>query len=136
MRAVDVLIIGGGPAGLAAGLVFARRGFHTLICERKRFPVDKVCGEGVLPTGVARLHSLGVAKHLPSADFHPFKGIFYRSQSGNRGARRFSRRRGLGNYQVSSFSGISYTLRRNRKPGNLRGEPGKNHREACRKDHR
>jgi len=60
----DVLIIGGGPAGLAASIVFAGAGLCTLLCEKKRFPVDKACGEGIMPTGVADLQKLGVSRHL------------------------------------------------------------------------
>ena len=60
MRTVDALIVGGGPAGLAAGIVLGRAGLNVLLCERQSFPIDKVCGEGLMPTGVRHLQQLGV----------------------------------------------------------------------------
>ncbi len=51
----DLLISGGGPAGLCAGIVLARQGLRTIVCEPRTYPIDKVCGQGVMPTGVADL---------------------------------------------------------------------------------
>ena len=74
---VDVLIIGAGPAGLSAGIVFARNGIRTIVCEQKTLPVDKVCGEGVMPTGLAHLQRLGVLKFLSPSEYIPFRGVRY-----------------------------------------------------------
>ncbi len=41
----DVIIIGGGPAGSAAGIYLSRNGFRTAIIERKTFPRETLCGE-------------------------------------------------------------------------------------------
>ena len=82
-REVDVLIVGAGPAGLSAGIVLAQEGLRTLICERGRLPVDKVCGEGIMPTGLADLERLGVKQHLTSEYIHPFRGIRYYSAGGH-----------------------------------------------------
>ncbi|MGZ3443859.1 MAG: NAD(P)/FAD-dependent oxidoreductase, partial [Polyangia bacterium] len=57
---VDVVIAGGGPAGCATALACARRGLEVLLVDRARFPRDKACGEGLLPTGVAALAELGL----------------------------------------------------------------------------
>ena len=44
--AIDVLVVGGGPAGMAVGISFGRAGLRTLVCERGSLPADKPCGEG------------------------------------------------------------------------------------------
>lgn len=79
---VDVLIVGGGPGGLAAGIVLARAGLRTLLCEKASFPVDKACGEGVMPTGWSHLQELGVAHFLHEEHYAPIAGIRYISPSG------------------------------------------------------
>ena len=89
LRQVDVIIIGGGPAGLAAAIVLARSGLHSIVCERQAYPVDKVCGEGIMPTGVAHLQQLGIAPHLPADAVQPFTGIQYHSIHGYSAAARF-----------------------------------------------
>jgi flavin-dependent dehydrogenase len=57
---VDVVIAGAGPAGCATALACARRGLEVLLLDRARFPRDKPCGEGLLPTGVGALAELGL----------------------------------------------------------------------------
>jgi len=79
---VDALIVGGGPAGLAAAIVLARAGLHTLLCEKRTFPVDKTCGEGVMPTGWSHLQQLGAAPFLDEQNSIPVAGIRYVSPSG------------------------------------------------------
>ena len=56
----DVIIIGGGPAGLFAGIVCARNNLKTLILEKKVYPIDKACGEGIMPSGIEYLRELGI----------------------------------------------------------------------------
>ncbi|MEU0524954.1 NAD(P)/FAD-dependent oxidoreductase [Streptomyces niveus] len=58
---IDVLIAGGGPAGLAAGIHAALAGLRAVVVEPRATPVDKACGEGIMPGGVAALSSMGVA---------------------------------------------------------------------------
>lgn len=72
---VEFAIVGGGPAGLAVAIEAARAGRSALVVERCGGPVDKACGEGVMPQGVARLGALGVA--LPGWGTHPIVGIRY-----------------------------------------------------------
>jgi flavin-dependent dehydrogenase len=45
---IDVLVIGGGPAGSTAGTLLARKGFSVTLLERERFPRFQV-GESLLP---------------------------------------------------------------------------------------
>ena len=56
----DVVIVGAGPAGTAAGIVLARAGARVRIVDRASFPRDKLCGDTVNPGTLARLHALGV----------------------------------------------------------------------------
>ena len=56
----DVIIIGGGPAGLFAGIICARNELKTLVLEKQTFPIDKACGEGIMPKGVDNLRKLGI----------------------------------------------------------------------------
>ncbi len=58
--AADVFVLGGGPAGLAAAIALRRRGFDVLLADAARPPIDKACGEGILPEGVAAAHELGI----------------------------------------------------------------------------
>lgn len=69
----DVFVIGGGPAGLAAAIAVRERGFRVLVADGAQPPIDKACGEGLLPNGRVALERLGI--HLASADAHPFRGI-------------------------------------------------------------
>lgn len=89
---VDAFIVGGGPAGLAAGIVLAQAGLSVLLCERRTFPIDKVCGEGLMPTGVAHLQQLGVAE----ARHFPFTGVRYIAPDGAHAAAAFAEGPGWG----------------------------------------
>ncbi len=69
----DVFVVGGGPAGLAAAIAARRRGFRAALADPGQPPIDKACGEGLMPDGVAALEELGVS--LGSAGAVPFRGI-------------------------------------------------------------
>lgn len=56
----DVLVIGGGPVGLVAALHARRRGLRVEVVEPRAQPVDKACGEGIMPAGIAHLAGLDV----------------------------------------------------------------------------
>jgi menaquinone-9 beta-reductase len=92
----DVLIIGGGPGGLAAGIVLAACNLQVLLCERRPLPADQLCGEGLLPGGVAALKQLGVTPYLRPGDYRPFTGIRYHSPQGRAAAADFREGPGWG----------------------------------------
>lgn len=71
----DLVVVGGGPAGLAVAIVAAQQGLSVLVLERRNFPPDKACGEGLLPPGVHALERLGVIPYLDRARARPFAGI-------------------------------------------------------------
>ncbi|MBI5159843.1 MAG: FAD-dependent monooxygenase [Micrococcales bacterium] len=57
---LDVLVVGGGPVGLATALHLAARGLRAEVLEPRPTPIDKACGEGLMPGAVAALARLGV----------------------------------------------------------------------------
>lgn len=69
------MVVGGGPAGLATAIALVQSGRRVLVCEKRLFPVDKVCGEGIMPVGLHHLEQLGVRELI--RDHAPFEGIHY-----------------------------------------------------------
>jgi geranylgeranyl reductase family protein len=60
----DVIVVGGGPAGASAAYWLASAGHRTLVVEKKRFPREKTCGDGLTPRAVRQLHDLGLGGRL------------------------------------------------------------------------
>ncbi|MDQ3312389.1 MAG: geranylgeranyl reductase family protein [Actinomycetota bacterium] len=77
---IDVLIVGGGPAGAAAGYWLATAGHRVAIVERKHYPREKTCGDGLTPRAVHQLEEMGLGD--PLAKFHRFDGL--RATAGGR----------------------------------------------------
>jgi hypothetical protein len=69
----DVFIVGGGPAGLATGIALRQRRLSVVVADLARPPIDKACGEGLMPQTVAELKGLGVA--LGPSQAVSFRGI-------------------------------------------------------------
>lgn len=57
---VDVLVVGAGPAGAAAGLAARRRGLDVLVVDKATFPRDKTCGDGLTTAALRFLEQLGI----------------------------------------------------------------------------
>ena len=72
-RETDVLIVGGGPAGLATALAVRQHGLRAVVIDSAAPPIDKACGEGLLPDSIATLAALGVT--LNPGRLFQFKGI-------------------------------------------------------------
>ena len=68
-----VLVIGGGPAGLAAAIAARMKGFDVTVADGAKPPIDKACGEGLMPSTMAALRELGVA--ICPGDGQVFRGI-------------------------------------------------------------
>lgn len=73
MSDTDVLVIGGGPAGAAAGYWLARHGHAVTILERKTFPREKTCGDGLTPRAVHQLNEMGLSAQLTR--YHRYNGL-------------------------------------------------------------
>jgi flavin-dependent dehydrogenase len=86
----DLLVVGGGPAGIVTALYARRAGLDVALAEPRRPPIDKACGEGLMPGAVAALNGLDV--HV---DGHPFAGIRYR-RAGHEATARFRNGTGRG----------------------------------------
>lgn len=69
----DVFVIGGGPAGLAAAIAARRKGFDVTLADGAEPPIDKPCGEGMMPETQAALRDLGV--ELTAREGYRFRGI-------------------------------------------------------------
>lgn len=69
----DVAVIGGGPAGLATAIEVGRQGLRAVVLDGQRPPIDKACGEGLLPDGIERLRRLGVM--IAPSERGLFRGI-------------------------------------------------------------
>ena len=79
MDSTDVFVIGGGPAGLAAAIAARQRGFRVVVADGAQPPIDKTCGEGLMPDGLASLERLGV--RAPVGNGFCFRGIRFLSKS-------------------------------------------------------
>jgi geranylgeranyl reductase family protein len=69
----DVLVVGGGPSGAAAAYWLAQDGHDVCIVERKTFPREKTCGDGLTPRAVKQLDDMGLSERLD--DFHQYQGL-------------------------------------------------------------
>lgn len=69
----DVFVVGGGPAGLAAAIAARQAGFRVTVADADQPPIEKACGEGLLPNSLGSLARLGV--RLDPRDGATFKGI-------------------------------------------------------------
>jgi flavin-dependent dehydrogenase len=78
----DLLVVGGGPVGLGTAIEAALAGLGVTLLERRGSPVDKACGEGLMPPARQALARLGV-----TPEGWPFNGIRYLTPAASAQAR-------------------------------------------------
>jgi menaquinone-9 beta-reductase len=69
----DVVVIGGGPSGSSCAYWLADAGWDVVLVEKKRFPRDKTCGDGLTPRAVRQLEDMGLGGAM--AGSHKFVGL-------------------------------------------------------------
>jgi flavin-dependent dehydrogenase len=77
LNSTDVFVIGGGPAGLAAAIAARQQGFRVTVADGAKPPIDKACGEALMPDAIKALERLGVT--VPAADACPLRGVRFLS---------------------------------------------------------
>lgn len=70
---VDAVVIGGGPAGIVGAIALRREGLQVVLADAVPPPIDKACGEGLMPDARAALDRLDVS--IPPTAGFPFRGI-------------------------------------------------------------
>lgn len=70
---IEVVIVGAGPAGIATAIAARKRGLQATVLDSRTPPIEKPCGEGILPQGVAALRALDI--HLPPKIAFLFRGM-------------------------------------------------------------
>jgi geranylgeranyl reductase family protein len=69
-RLWDVVIVGAGPAGATVACHLAAGQHRVLLLDRKKFPREKVCGDGLLPDALRCLDTIGIGEMVRAAG-HP-----------------------------------------------------------------
>jgi len=69
----DVLVVGGGPSGSSCAYWLAEAGWDVALVEKKVFPREKTCGDGLTPRSVRQIADMGIEGALAGA--HRFSGL-------------------------------------------------------------
>lgn len=81
----EVLIVGAGPAGIATAIAASQKGLRATVVDARKPPIDKPCGEGLLPEGVSALQHLGI--WLDSSVAFPIAGLRFSDDASSAGGR-------------------------------------------------
>ena len=100
-----ITVVGAGPVGLVSALIAARQGMDVQVLEqRRKLPLDKACGEGLMPGGVQILRDLGV--ELDPEGCSVFRGIRWVDSGGEVAEGRFPHGEGLGVRRLHLHRGL------------------------------
>jgi menaquinone-9 beta-reductase len=72
-NSTDVFVIGGGPAGLATAIAASQQGFRVTVADGAFPPIDKACGENLMPDAIPPLEQLGI--NFKEDECHPLQGV-------------------------------------------------------------
>jgi len=73
MKNPEVLVVGGGPGGSSAAYWLARSGRSVVLVEKKEYPREKTCGDGLTPRSIRQLMDMGFDFDVP--EFHRIRGL-------------------------------------------------------------
>jgi geranylgeranyl reductase family protein len=90
MRIFDIAIAGAGPAGCAAAITLARRGYAVALIDKEQFPREKLCGDFVSPINRPILRELGVEQEILARKHEKVRSFRMTSDSGERAEIAFS----------------------------------------------
>ncbi len=99
---IDLLIVGGGPIGLAAAIEARMAGLAVVVIEPREGAIDKACGEGLMPGALLALQRLSV-----DPDGHTLAGISYRA-GGHRADHSFRHHQGRGVRRTALHSALAH----------------------------
>ena len=69
----DVVVVGGGPGGAATAYWLAHRGLSVVMAEKKSYPREKACGDGLTPRAIKQLIDMGFDFDVPR--LHKITGL-------------------------------------------------------------
>jgi flavin-dependent dehydrogenase len=72
-NSTEVFVIGGGPAGLAAAIAARQQGFQVTVADGACPPIDKTCGEALMPDAILALEQLGI--RFTEEECHTLRGV-------------------------------------------------------------
>ncbi|HEY2118650.1 MAG TPA: NAD(P)/FAD-dependent oxidoreductase, partial [Candidatus Acidoferrum sp.] len=72
-KGADVFVVGGGPAGLVAAIAARQQGLSVMVADGAEYPIDKPCGEGLVPETQEALTQLNIK--IPESVGHFFRGV-------------------------------------------------------------
>ena len=70
----DVVIVGAGPSGSACAYWLSQAGWSVCLVEKKEFPREKTCGDGLTPRSVYQLQEMGLERDV-AANGHRYNGL-------------------------------------------------------------
>jgi len=82
-READVVVVGAGPAGIAAAAGFAERGARVLLLEAEPNAATRLAGEWLHPLAASHLQRLGLLTDLPAARHAEGRGFAFFSDDGS-----------------------------------------------------
>src|SRR5437773_9820569 len=95
VHAVDIVVVGAGPAGVSTAIHLARAGREVLLIDKATFPRDKCCGDGLTTGALRQLENLGLDPSLVPS-WQTVEDVLVRSPSGREVV--FPLPRGAGTY--------------------------------------
>jgi len=91
MNTFDVAVIGAGPAGSAAAIGLAQRGYEVALVDKKFFPREKLCGDFINPVNWPVLRELGVEHRVLSQPHAEVSGFRITTAAGREAVAQFTK---------------------------------------------